>query len=323
VYVQECGGTVSVKWLDAQGVQTDAPAGDYVPCGTGCGAGGGQGLDVEVLTLCDVQADGTSVPFLRHLTYDTAGAVSLVVDTGLDGIAPYTPSGTVGTCTAPPSEAREVELVPLCVIDNNTGGVIQEILAEVVYDEDGARVATRYVDRITGGPVAMPGGTHLGVCPQPAEDCPVHVVERCRCDDTDGDGIADADYVELVAVDTCTGALTPIGTYTPEYEPYTPVAPVECETLGADSAAGVQARRVELAAGKAWNAAAWPTLQSVTAVARGTGTITTADGPSSLVTGESVTWSVARDDDAALTGPLTITADTGTVAVTWTTAVTL
>ena len=55
----------------------------------------------------------------------------------------------------------------------------------------------------------------------------------------------------------------------------------------------------------------------------GTGTITTADGSSTLHTGEAATWSVARDADAALTGPLTITADTGTVTITWTQGVTL
>ncbi|MFV5995045.1 hypothetical protein ACNPQM_21970 [Streptomyces sp. NPDC056231] len=149
------------------------------------------------------------------------------------------------------------------------------------------------------------------------------VIEACRCDDTDGDGVSDIDYVELLAVD-CDGSLTSIGTYTPDLSaPYTPVAPVPCETGGAPSATGVQGRRVELAPGETWDAAAWPTLQSVTAVARGTGTVTTADGTSSLVASESVAWSVARDSDARLTGPLTVTATTGTVAVSWTTGVKL
>ncbi|MFE3146568.1 hypothetical protein ACFXJ6_07880 [Streptomyces sp. NPDC059218] len=149
------------------------------------------------------------------------------------------------------------------------------------------------------------------------------VIEVCRCDDTNGDGVSDTDYVELLAVD-CEGTLTSIGTYTPDLSaPYTPVAPVPCETGGAPSATGVQGHRVELAAGETWDAAAWPTLQSVTAVARGTGTVTTADGTSSLVASESVTWSVARDSDALLTGPLTVAANTGTVAVSWTTGVNL
>ncbi|MEU0629586.1 hypothetical protein, partial [Streptomyces sp. NPDC005989] len=162
-----------------------------------------------------------------------------------------------------------------------------------------------------------------GETPQP-DPCQANtVIEACRCDDTDGDGVSDTDYVELLAVD-CDGALTSIGTYTPDLSaPYTPVAPVPCETGGAPSARGVQGHRVELDPGETWDAAAWPTLQSVTAVARGTGTVTTADGTSSLVASESVTWSVARDSDALLNGPLTVAANTGTVAVSWTMGVNL
>lgn len=165
---------------------------------------------------------------------------------------------------------------------------------------------------------ASGGGT-----PQPDQCQAANVIEARRCDDTDGDGVADTDYVELLAVD-CDGTLMSIGTYTPDLsDPYTPVAPVPCETDGAPSATGVQGHRVELAPGETWDAAAWLTLQSVTAVARGTGTVTTADGTSTLVTSESVTWSVARDSYTLLTGPLTVAATTGTVAVSWTTGVNL
>lgn len=175
---------------------------------------------------------------------------------------------------------------------------------------------------LDGEPYEVTGD--VGECTSSADSCPVHVIEQCRCDDADGDGVGEVDYVELVGVDTCTGDLTVIGTYTEDMSaPYTPVSPVECEPGGAPTASGVQAHRVDLDPGERWDATAWPTLQSVTAVARGTGTVTTADGPSSLVASESVTWSVARDSDARLTGPLTVAATTGTVAVSWTTGVTL
>ncbi|MDX3345886.1 hypothetical protein PV387_03405 [Streptomyces sp. ME02-6987-2C] len=170
VYTQQCDGSVTVSWLDPQGVETEAPEGDLVPCGTGCGAGGGQGLDVEKLTLCDVQADGTAVPFLRHLTYGSAGQVAVVIDTALDGFAPYTPTGTVGRC---PTEGRDVELLPMCVVDNASDNVIQRILAEVTYDTaTGERLGVTYVDPRTWGPVAVPGGTHFDLCPeeQPTEE---------------------------------------------------------------------------------------------------------------------------------------------------------
>ncbi|MEV6738711.1 hypothetical protein AB0N14_17970 [Streptomyces sp. NPDC051104] len=180
---------------------------------------------------------------------------------------------------------------------------------------------------VTGqaGQCAAAGG---GSC-CPDKPCPAqNVLEECRCDDTDGDGVPDVGYLELLAVD-CTGTVTSLGTYTEDLTgPYTPVSPVDCRTLddteGAPPAFGAQAHRIELTGSGTWTADAWPTLQSVTAVAHsGTGRITTADGPSTLHQGEAATWSIARDDDARLTGPLTIAADTGTVTVTFTTGVQL
>ncbi|MGJ3558849.1 hypothetical protein ACR6C2_07670 [Streptomyces sp. INA 01156] len=184
--------------------------------------------------------------------------------------------------------------------------------------------ATPYVVQGEAGQCTADGATAGAVTP-----CDVqNVIEACRCDDTDGDDLPDVGYVELLAVD-CQGEIRSLGTYTEGLaEPYTPVSPVDCDALdeeaGADPAFGVQARRVELAAGASWDAAAWPTLQSVTAVSHGgTGTITTADGASTLHAGEAVTWSVGRDADAALTGPLTIATVTGTVTVSYTIGVTL
>ncbi|MFE3032932.1 hypothetical protein ACFXKY_14970 [Streptomyces canus] len=182
----------------------------------------------------------------------------------------------------------------------------------------------RYEGGLPDGYMAC-GGSGGSCCPE--EPCPAqNVLEACRCDDTDGDGIADTDYVELLAVD-CAGALTSLGTYTADLSArYTPVAPVDCDAgvLGAEAAVGVQARRVQLDAGETWDAATYPTLRSATATAHtGTGLITTADGTSTLFQGESVTWSIDEDPDARLTGPLTITADTGTTTITYTTGVTL
>ncbi|MFD4758234.1 hypothetical protein ACFWOJ_04880 [Streptomyces sp. NPDC058439] len=68
---------------------------------------------------------------------------------------------------------------------------------------------------------ASGGGT-----PQPDQCQANTVIEARRCDDTDGDGVADTDYVELLAVD-CDDTLTSSGTYTPDLSaPYDPVAPV-------------------------------------------------------------------------------------------------
>ncbi len=506
--------------------------------------------DTETVTLCDVAEDGEVTAFLRHLTYPKGAGTPTIRDTLLDGTE-YVPVGEVGVCAGSPA-GRDIELTPMCVVNNSDGSLVQRVLAEITYDTaTGARLEVNYVDPATWGPVPVPGGAHIDVCPDPdpAEPCgdteiaqlcdltydpqapiatpaadfaltgnvvvgnagttlwfaqanqeangvaeltvsgllpavmyqfrfasawigtgapnpvanaaiyeleildgatvlasrtrnvsngsavfpggtltedlpPVafiapatgavtirftdqttgggtnnrdlflmplevrtavltlnstpflrrftfdcdgvltssqdlaldgatpyvvegevgsctadgdttaavspcdvqNVLQACRCDDTDGDGFADTDYVELLAVD-CDGALTSMGTYLPDLSaPYAPVAPVDCNQTdeGAPPAVGVQARRLELAAGASWSAADHPTLQSVTAVAHaGTGTVTTADGTSTLHTSEAATWSVGRADDALLSGPLTIAADTGTVTITFTTGVTL
>ncbi|MFJ4702813.1 hypothetical protein ACIP5N_32135 [Streptomyces sp. NPDC088768] len=321
VYTQECDGSVSLAWLDAQGEAVPAPEGDFVPCGTGCGAGGSGGLDAEVIALCDTADDGTTVQFLRHITYGTAGQVSVVVDTALDGFSPYTPSGTVGVCQ-PEQGGQDIELVPMCIIDNINGQSIGDVFAEVRYASDtGERTGVTYVDPLTWGPVSLPGGSHIGLCPEaePTE-CPAQsVVQECRWDDTDGDGIADASYVELIGVG-CDGALTPLGTYTEGLaEAYVPVSPVAAPEEEPPVATFVEAHRVELAAGQAWDASTVTLLQSVTATAHGgAGQITTSGGTSTLFEGESVSWSVVRDSDAALSGPLTITGGPGVVTVSYT-----
>lgn len=175
---------------------------------------------------------------------------------------------------------------------------------------------------VTGKPSECTPASGGGTPPEPCQA--TSVLESCRCDDADGDGVSDTDYVELLAIG-CDGTLTSIGTYTPDLSAsYIPVAPVPCETAGAPSATGVQAHRVEVAPGGTWSAATVPLLQAVTMTAHGgTGTVTTQDGTSTLFEAESVSWSVGRDSEAALVGPLTVTAGTGMVAVAYTRTVTL
>ncbi|MET7809752.1 hypothetical protein ABZT26_02695 [Streptomyces sp. NPDC005395] len=209
---------------------------------------------VNVVQLCDMTDDADPVPFLRHLVHTLGHTAPDITDTTLDGVTPYTLTGTAGVC---------------------------------------------------------------------AEPCPVQaVLEECRWDDTDGDGVGDTAYVELLAVN-CEGELTSIGTYADGLTgPYTPVSPVaDGPVEPAAPVVLVEPHRIELAAGSTWDAATVTLLQSVTATAHGgTGGVVTSDGTSTLFDGESVTWSVARDDDAALTGPLTISAGTGTVTVAYTRA---
>ncbi|WP_328638374.1 hypothetical protein [Streptomyces canus] len=302
--------------------------------------------------------DGCRTTGFLALYNGTANRVALA-------LAPVnTPAGWAGTLTAeadvPAADLAAGNIAVVVAFDayddsgaacpppRHTGWELSQFGATVVYDQTGC--APQFLRNITtdcetgaitavvdttldGTPYTVSGEpgqcTAAGGQCCPEQPCPAqNVIEACRCDDTDGDGLPDVGYVELLAVD-CAGALTSLGTFTRDLTgPYTPVAPVDCDAIddeeGAPPAFGVQARRRELAAGQTWDASAWPTLQSVTAVAHGgTGLVTTADGTSTLHPGEAATWSIAREDDARLTGPLTIAADTGTVTLSYTIGVTL
>ncbi|MCX4609387.1 hypothetical protein [Streptomyces mirabilis] len=255
-----------------------------------------------------------------------AGNIAVVV-----AFDAYDDSGAA--CPPPRHTAWQLSQFDATVVYDQTGCAAQ-FLRNVTTDcETGAVTAVTDTTldgqpyTVTGEPGQCTAAGGGSCCPE--QPCPAQsVIEACRCDDTDGDGLPDVGYVELLAVD-CAGTVTSLGTYTDGLTgPYAPVSPVDCNTLGdeegAEPAFGAQAHRVELSGAATWTADAWPTLQSVTAVAHGgTGTITTADGPSTLHQGEAATWSIARDEDARLTGPLVIAADTGTVTVTFTTGVQL
>ncbi|MER7477437.1 hypothetical protein ABTX60_07240 [Streptomyces sp. NPDC126510] len=182
-----------------------------------------------------------------------------------------------------------------------------------------------HLDTTLDGAAYTPQGT-VGTC-QP-DECPVQqVIQADRCDDTTGDGLPDTSFVELLGID-CLGVVRSIGNYNCTLEaPYTPVSPVDCwpdvEPVP-PVLSGVQARRVQLAPGQSWNGLLYGTLRTVTATAHnGTGTVTTTDGTSTLFEGETATWSISKDPDVRLVGPLTITAATGTITVTFTTGVDL
>lgn len=258
--------------------------------------------DSEVLALCDVQADGTVVSFLRRLTLDCSGAVTGLADTMLDGATGYTPLGTVGTCD-PPSGV-DVETIPLCVLDA-AGEVLQSIRAELIYDAaTSTRVATRFVDPATGTPVTVPAGARIDVCPAP-ETCARQLLERCGCDDTDGDGLGDVPYTELWAVDPCNGQPPVLlGAYRDGdlAQPYTPTAPAEC--TAAELLPGPLSTGVRAVTGTAAQdlAGVFPGLQSVSlTVLAGAVNATMSDGSAvPIPAGVTMTWSVAQDADTAL-----------------------
>lgn len=122
----------------------------------------------------------------------------------------------------------DVETVLLCDVlpDGTIAGLA---LVEPIYDTNtGARVGTRTVDPTTGA-TYTPQGT-LGLC-SPPEGCARQISTVQRCDDTNGDGEADAEYTEVWSLDPCNGGapeLLGIFADSDYATPYTPVAPVDC-----------------------------------------------------------------------------------------------
>ncbi|MGV2914549.1 hypothetical protein [Streptomyces alfalfae] len=296
-----------------------APPAGTVPCGE-ASAVGLSGI------VCDVDPDTGAVLGLVLVEYHYApdGSLADVQLLNAEDGTDYILQGVLRNCPAG-DEVPEQDLTVLC--DTRADGTSVAFLRD--WRRDSTGLVTGYTDyTLTGTPyVPDPAGT-VGVCqPDAPEPCQAQtILTVCRCDDTDGDGRADAEYVELLAVD-CTGALTSAGTYVCDLSAsYTPISPVSCEDPdeGAGPALGVQARRLELAVGTSWTAADYAALRSVTATAHtGDGEITTVDGTTTLYRGESVTWAIDKETDAALTGPLTITAAGGVVTVAFTTGVNL
>lgn len=103
--VHDCDGQVTTSTdTTPDGVTPYTPAGEAVDCDD-CPCEDG----TKVLPLCDYQETGSSVPFLRHLTYDcSTGAITEQVDTETDGATPYTPAGDVGEC----GECRPTPMCP-------------------------------------------------------------------------------------------------------------------------------------------------------------------------------------------------------------------
>lgn len=99
---------VATRYTGADGAVVDTSGGTVV-----AGACAVASPDVEWKTLCDVQADGTSVEFCRRsiTSFDANGnATTVTSDFEIDQVTPYVPTGTVEDCNqeCPPETAQGV-----------------------------------------------------------------------------------------------------------------------------------------------------------------------------------------------------------------------
>lgn len=319
IVTRDCDGTIrQAGWLNLTTgtYSTGAPPVGVTACG--------ETRSISTTgTFCDVLTDGTIAGLvLVEYTYGPDGAVTGVrlVDATTGGT--YQPRGTVTACPAG-DDPPEQDLVVLC--ETRPDGEVIRFLRD--YRRDQAGAITGHTDYTLDGAAYQPApGADISTCPP---DCGVQqVIQAERCDDTNGDGLPDVWYVELLGVD-CKGTVSTLGTYTCDLSAtYAPVAPVDCDpdtgnAASSDQPPQVQARRAQLVPGSTWSASAWPLLRTVEAIAHGgEGEITTADGTTTLFESQSARWATSRDDDVRLTGPLTIAATTGTVTINFTTGVT-
>ncbi|TFV33230.1 hypothetical protein E4K10_30725 [Streptomyces sp. T1317-0309] len=95
--------------------------------------------------------------------------------------------------------------------DTAADGTVTGFLRHLVYT-DGTGTPTTVKDTALDAVTPYTTAGTVGVCAGSDEPpCAIQrIFEQCRCDDTDGDGVADTDYVELLGVD-CEGALSPLG----------------------------------------------------------------------------------------------------------------
>ena len=148
-----------------------------------------------------------------------------------------------------------------------------------------------------------------------------------KCVDTNGDGVGDTSYKEIVSI-TPQGLATVIATYNRTLTAtYTPIAPVDCSVPGDNLIEVIPGYKLQSGLGT-WtlNADSVVPTVSVTFTVITVGniatppTVTTYAGTSNLVQGQSVTWSATYSRDVSgLKPPLILNTKVGdVVAILWT-----
>jgi hypothetical protein len=250
--------------------------------------------DSEPVILCDSAA----IPnrFIRTYTYDAAGTVTGFTDTTLAGAA-FVPTGAVGVCAQ--TVQSDTDFVEEVLCDSNGTAFIRLFRFN---STTGALIST--TNTTLAGGAFVPVGA-VGVC---SECCPNVVGEGCS---NTGSG-------RYAAVRAANGTITLIDSVSGA--PITAANVVPCTDDDTARTLTAQGRLVG-DADAAWTPGAdvAGTLTSVTlTVLSGTATVTDADGTvmAGLPAGYTATWSV--EDGNNLTGPQSIDAVAGSVAVVWT-----
>lgn len=156
VVLDPSGGQLSQQFLGTDGAPVEPTTWNAGPCSSE--------RFVQDVVLCDVQADGNRVPFLRKyiqsLSETGQGQINSHRDFVLDGSQTYTTTGTVALCeTSAPTAQRDVELSGVC---DFTGGVFVHVVAVHTYDGAGSLLSTTY--QTPAGTPYVPTGV-VTACP--------------------------------------------------------------------------------------------------------------------------------------------------------------
>lgn len=131
-------------------------------------------------------------------------------------------AGSGDGCCAPSTSTEQ-----FCLADGSTILAVYQVPCAACDAAATPPTLSGYLNPNTGVFTPGPLPADAGRC----EDCARQVVERCGCDDVNGDGTVINRYIELWSVDPCNGG-TPelVGTWLDGDfdQPYTVVNPVEC-----------------------------------------------------------------------------------------------
>ncbi|MGY5034372.1 hypothetical protein ACWC9U_26645 [Streptomyces sp. 900116325] len=161
----ETGAISAVRLVDA------VTGGTYTPTGTVtvCPAGVEQ-PERDLLQLCDTAADGTVTAFVRDYARDEIGAIVGHSDYALDG-TPYTPTGTVGSCSIEP--CRNSQTVMVCDVPADSTTTITPTITDASGADAGLGrfpdLPAPYTPLWTGGSLVWPADPG----PAPAQVHPV------------------------------------------------------------------------------------------------------------------------------------------------------
>ena len=316
---------------------------------TDCG-----GIDSEQTVLCDVSGAGVATQFLRTEVRQ-ANTILRRVDTALDGISPYTPTGTVRLCAG-----SDAESVILC---DSATPTPNRFIRTYTYNASGA--VSGFTDTTLAGTAFTPTGA-VGLCTQPtATD--FDFAEEVLCD-TAANGTV-TQFIRRFTFNSATGAVTTTTNTTLAGAVYNPTGTVAlcsdccpqvigegCTNTGSgrytairatngtitliDSVSGatvaqgniipcptddtvrtIEARIFNVVPGTPWTPAqATGTITSVTATGiLGTWSVTAPEGPAVTLLPQGYTATWEAEDDNVLQPPTTITADAASrVIVIWT-----